>query len=209
MALAQSNDRWISDQFEVTLRTGKSTKQSIIRLLPSSTKVTVLEQDDELGYTRVRTSNGTEGWVLTRYLISSQTAQLQLSGLQTRLRKSEETERQLQVRIRVLLRKQTDLQSQLGRTETSSRRLQQQLDEIRKLSSDTIQLYDQNEQLKQKLIDTEQRINELESVNRKLSDSSNREWFIVGAAVVIIGLILGLIIPRMRWHKKSRLGLPP
>ena len=156
LALAQSNDRWISDQFEVTLRTGKSTQQSIIRLLPSGTKVTVLEEDEESGYTRVRTSDGTEGWLLTRYLMSSQTARLQL-------------------------------------------------DEIRKLSSDTIQLVDQNKQLKQKLTDAERRINELESKNRELSDGSSREWFIVGAVVVMFGLILGLIIPRIRWQRKSRL----
>ena len=205
LALAQSNDRWISDQFEVTLRTGKSTQQSIIRLLPSGTKVTVLERDDESGYTRVRTSDGTEGWLLTRYLISSQTARLQLPELQTRLRNSEETKRQLLAQVRELEREQRDLQTQLSRTETSSRGLQQQLDEIRKLSSDTIQLVDQNKQLKQKLIDVERRIDELESENRELSDSSSRDWFIVGAAVVIFGLILGLIIPRIRWQRKSRL----
>ncbi len=205
LALAQSNDRWISDQFEVTLRTGKSTQQSIIRLLPSGTKVTVLEQDDESGYTRVRTSDGTEGWLLTRYLISSQTARLQLPELQTRLRNSERTKRQLLARNQELEREQRDLQTQLSRTETSSRGLQQQLDEIRKLSSDTVQLIDQNKQLKQKLIDAEQRIDELESENSELSDSSQRDWFIVGAAVVIFGLILGLIIPRIRWQRKSRL----
>ena len=205
LALAQSNDRWISDQFEVTLRTGKSTQQSIIRLLPSGTKVTVLEQDDESGYTRVRTSDGTEGWLLTRYLISSQTARLQLPELQTRLRNSERTKRQLLARNQELEREQRDLQTQLSRTETSSRGLQQQLDEIRKLSSDTVQLVDQYKQLKQKLIDAARRIDELESENRKLSDSSSRDWFIVGAVVVLFGLILGLIIPRIRWPRKSRL----
>jgi len=205
LALAQSNDRWISDQFEVTLRTGKSTRQSIIRVLPSGTKVTVLEQDDESGYTRVRTSDGREGWLLTRYLISSQTARLQLPQLQTRLRNSEETRRQLLARIRELERGRRDLQTQLGRTETSSRGLQQQLDKIRELSSDTIQLDDQIKRLKKQQIYNKRHIGELESMNRELSASSNREWFIVGAAVVMFGLLLGLFIPRMRWQRKPRI----
>ena len=205
LALAQSNYRWISDQFEVTLRTGKSTRQSIIRVLASGTKVTVLEQDDESGYTRVRTSDGREGWVLTRYLISSQTARLQLPQLQTRLRNSEETRRQLLARIRELEQERRDLQTQLGRTETSSRGLQQQLDKIRELSSDTIQLDDQIKRLKKQQIYNKRHIGELESMNRELSASSNREWFIVGAAVVMFGLLLGLIIPRIRWQRKSRL----
>ncbi len=205
LALAQSNDRWISDQFEVTLRTGKSTRQSIIRVLASGTKVTVLEQDDESGYTRVRTSDGREGWLLTRYLISSQTARLQLPQLQTRLRNSEETRRQLLARIRELEQERRDLQTQLGRTETSSRGLQQQLDKIRELSSDTIQLDDQIKRLKKQQIYNKRHIGELESMNRELSASSNREWFIVGAAVVMFGLLLGLFIPRMRWQRNPRI----
>ncbi len=205
LALAQSNDRWISDQFEVTLRTGKSTQQSIIELLPSGTKVTALEQDDGFGYTRIRTSEGTEGWLLSRYLISSQTARLQLPELQSRLRNSESTKRQLLARNQELEGEQRGLQTQLSRTETSSRRMQKQLDEVRKLSSDKIQLDDQIKQLKQKVMDAGRRIDELESNNRELSDSSNREWFIVGAVVVMFGLVLGLIIPRIRWQRKPKL----
>lgn len=209
LALAQSNDRWISDQFEVTLRTGKSTEQSIIKLLPSGTRVTVLEQDVESGYTKVRTQDGTEGWLLTRYLISSPTTRQQIPALQTQLRNSEETKLQLQARIAELEKEQRNLQTQITRAETSSRGLQQQLDDIRKVSSETIQLHDQNKQLKQKLSDDERRIDELESENRKLSIKTTREWFIVGAGVLFFGLILGLIIPRMSGQRKSRIVLPP
>ena len=81
--------------------------------------------------------------------------------------------------------------------------LQEQLDEIRELSTDAIQLDEQNKRLKQQLIDNERRVDELEAENRELSARSNREWFIVGAAVVVFGILLGLIIPRLRWQKKS------
>jgi SH3 domain protein len=56
------------------------------------------------------------------------------------------------------------------------------------------------------LIDIERHIYELESENRKLSARSDREWFIVGAAVVTFGILLGLIIPRLRLQKKSSWG---
>ncbi len=203
LASPQSNDSWISDQFEVMLRSGKSTQQRIIKLLPSGTKVTVLEQDDESGYTRVRTSNGTVGWMLTRYLVSSPTARLQLSEVQTRLFSGDEMRRQLQARVLELEQEREALQTQLGRTETSSLGLQQQLDEIRELSSNAIRLDGQNKRLKQQLIDNERQIDDLESENLEISTRSDREWFIVGAAAVTVGLLLGLIIPRMRWRKKS------
>jgi SH3 domain protein len=74
------------------------------------------------------------------------------------------------------------------------------------MSTDAIQLDDQNKRLKQQLIDNERHIDDIESENRRLLARSNREWFIVGAAVVTFGIILGLIIPRMRWQKKSSWG---
>ena len=36
-----------------------------------------------------------------------------------------------------------------------------------------------------------------------LKDRTARDWFMVGAGVVILGMIIGLIIPRIRWRKKS------
>ncbi|MEQ9563603.1 MAG: TIGR04211 family SH3 domain-containing protein, partial [Woeseiaceae bacterium] len=72
---------WISDQFEVMLRTGPSTGNAIQLMLNSGARLEVLERDAESGYSRVRTSGGTEGWVLTRYLMGEPAAREQLEQL--------------------------------------------------------------------------------------------------------------------------------
>ena len=72
-----------------------------------------------------------------------------------------------------------------------------------KLSANTIQVDDQNIQLKQRLADSEQKILALENENDRLNSRSDREWFLVGGAVLALGLLLGLIIPRISWRKKS------
>ena len=59
--------KYVTDQFEIMLRTGQSVQHEILRQLKSGTQVTVLESNYE--YSRVRTASGKEGWVLTRYLI--------------------------------------------------------------------------------------------------------------------------------------------
>ena len=63
---AGAQSAWVSDQFEVTLRSGPSTSNAIERMLPSGTEVEILERNTELGYARVRTQAGTEGWMLLR-----------------------------------------------------------------------------------------------------------------------------------------------
>ena len=67
VAFAQS--AWVTDQFEITLRSGPSTSNAIQLMVGSGMRLDVLERDADSGYTRVRTPGGTEGWVLTLSLI--------------------------------------------------------------------------------------------------------------------------------------------
>ena len=60
VAQLAAQQAWVSDQFEVTLRTGPSINNAIERMLPSGTALEILERDDEAGYARVRTAAGTE-----------------------------------------------------------------------------------------------------------------------------------------------------
>ena len=60
--LCWSETLYVSDQFEVPLRTGMTTEHAILRMLPSGTAVEMLEVDKENGYTRVRTQSGVEGY---------------------------------------------------------------------------------------------------------------------------------------------------
>jgi len=61
-----AENRWVTDEFEVMMRSGTSTRQSIVRQLKSGTQLEMLEVDAESGYTKVRTASGSEGWVLSR-----------------------------------------------------------------------------------------------------------------------------------------------
>ena len=59
--------KYVSDEFEIMLRRGQTVQHEIIRQLTSGTPVGVFESNPK--YSLVRTSSGTEGWVLTRYLM--------------------------------------------------------------------------------------------------------------------------------------------
>jgi SH3 domain protein len=57
--------------------------------------------------------------------------------------------------------------------------------------------------LQQRLTDVEMTISILEQENESLGSQKTRNWFITGALVVLGGVLLGLILPRMRWTKRS------
>ena len=200
---ASAETRWVTDEFEVMTRSGKSTKQSIVRQLKSGTALEVLEVDNESGYSRVRTSSGAEGWVLSRYLRGVPTAGLRLPELERQLRDSEAQRAKINAELTQLKQDKRTLEREIGELQSTSSSQQSKLERITRLSADTIQVDQQNTELKKRLAASEQQIERLETENQQLGSRANREWFLIGGAVLVAGLLLGLILPRISWRKKS------
>jgi SH3 domain protein len=203
---AADGERWVTDNLEITMRTAKDNRAKIIRMLRSGTRLEVVETDKAAGYTRVRTKGGTEGWVLSRYLLRSAPARVTLPDVQARMKRSDGQAQTLEKKNRTLQQERNELQRQLNQLENSSKGLESDLDKIRRTSSNAIQMEAENRELHQRLTETERTLTELENENNRLSGQSSREWFVVGAGVVIFGVLLGLILPRMRWRRKSSWG---
>jgi SH3 domain protein len=203
---AYAESRWISDQFEVTMRRGKGTNQGIVRVLRTGTEVELLEVDEEAEYSLVRTSGGTEGWVLNRFLMSEPTAREQLVTARQQLAAANSRIAELDQSLAELRQQGEVLASQLASAENSGADVQRELARVQDVSANALEIDDQNKLLKQRLIDGDRRVAELENEVQRLGSRATREWFIVGAGVLLFGLILGLIVPRMRWKKRSSWG---
>ena len=142
-----------------------------------------------------RLGSGTEGWVLTRYLRRSPTAKLRLPELEQKLQESEAERARLTNELNELKNAVARWSARWASCSPPIRRSQQQLDRITRLSSSTIEVDQQNTQLKQRLAEAEQQIESLEVENRQLASRANREWFLIGGAVLVAGLLLGIDSP--------------
>ena len=198
--------RWVTDSFEITMRNGKGNRQAIVRMLRSGTKIELLETDEEAGYSRVRTNSGAEGWVLNRYLLRNPPPRVVMPDIEARFRASESKRKELQEKLRTIERDRDQSKRQLNSAQASGQGLQKELDDLRRLSASAIQLDSQNKSLRQSLAETQATVEKLQIENRRLGSRANREWFIIGALVVIVGMLIGLILPRIRWRKKSSWG---
>jgi len=203
---AAGEDRWVTDVFEITMRNGKGNRQSIVRMLRSGTKIELLESDPEAGYSRVRTGSGAEGWVLNRYLLKSPPARITMPNVEARLGASEGTRKELVADLGTVERERDQLKRQLNSVEASGQGLQKELNDVRRLSASVIQIDSQNKSLRQSLAETQATVEKLQAANKRLASRADREWFIIGALVIIVGMLIGLILPRIRWRKKSSWG---
>jgi len=195
---------WISDQFEVMLRTGPSTSNAIERMLPSGTALEVVERDDESGYSRVRTAAGTEGWVLTRYLMGEPSAREQLRTLTGRLTNANAEGSTLTSQLGAIKGEYDSAKRQIVSLERDKQKLEKELADIKRTAANVLSINTQNQELREQLTSAEIATATLEQQNRELSGQTTRYWFMTGAFVLIVGMILGIWLPRIRWQRRSR-----
>ena len=82
---AQAESRYVTDQFQITLRSGESSGHKILRMLPSGEKLTLLSSNEQTGYSRVKAADGKLGYVLTRQLMDTPSARDRLKEAESRL----------------------------------------------------------------------------------------------------------------------------
>ena len=201
---AAAQSAWVSDQFEVTLRTGPSTGNAIERMLSSGTELEILEQDPESGYSRVRTRGGTEGWVLSRYLMSEPSAREQLEKLTSQLTSANAEGESMSSQLSAIRGQHESATRTIQELERDNAALRAEIDSITEKAANTLAIDRQNQELQQKLTDAEIQVSVLEQEKDQLVTQSNRNWFITGALVVLGGIVLGLVLPRMRFQRRSR-----
>ena len=180
-ALAQT--RYVTDQFEIMMRTGQGNQFGIVRQLKSGTEVTVIEQNAD--YTQVRLSSGAEGWVLTRYLMDQPSGRDQVAALQLKYDQ---------------LKANFDQQ-----VEQETQNLQKEIARLENLAKKPLELQQENAALKKQLEQQKERYLALAEESEVLkSPYKDRQWFVTGAFVVAASMIFGIILTRIPWQRKKR-----
>jgi len=79
LGLAHGDSLYVTDKILLGVHQAPSEDSTIVKSVPSGTALEVLQTQDN--FTRVRTPDGTEGWVASSYLMSQQPAQQVLADL--------------------------------------------------------------------------------------------------------------------------------
>jgi SH3 domain protein len=197
--------RYVSDQLEITMRNGQGVKFAIKRVLTSGDRLDLIEADSS-GYSKVRTIEGVEGWVLTRYLMNAPSVRnlvadsdQKVANLELELAITKEELQNVSTKVATFDSKSMALKQ-------TSQRFKKELDSLKVTASNSIALSNENIQLKQKIQQTDTRMQGLVLENTAMKNSESQSWFLTGVAVLLGGIILGLILPRLRLQRKNSWG---
>ncbi|MGL6160798.1 MAG: TIGR04211 family SH3 domain-containing protein [Microbulbifer sp.] len=195
--------RYITDELHVPMRSGKGNEFRILhRGLPSGTKLTLLEDDPNEGWARVRIPEGEEGWVRRQYLVAEPVAEIKLQRAEANLARFEKMEGNLGGEVRRLEGENHKLNTALQAAQEKSRQLEKELNELKALSADTVALNQRHQKLlhQHELLKQEQIMAEAEI--QRLSGSDTQKWYMYGALSVGLGAILAMIAPHLRPRRR-------
>jgi SH3 domain protein len=193
--------RYVSDEITIMLRTGPSNKNKIIRALTTGTKLETWETKGE--FQHVRTHSGLEGWVLSQHLTDKPIARQQLAEANKKLAQLDAENKQLQQQIAKLRENYNNLDTKYRRLDNSKSDMETELNRIRTIAAEPLQLSNEKQRLSKQTESLEGEVNTLKSELQQLRKNTNKQWFLTGAAVVLLGILIGLTIPKLRRRRAS------
>jgi SH3 domain protein len=174
-SLAAAQEVYVSGITKITMRTGPGVEHKIVAMLETGTRLEVLEYRSD--WSLVQLENQKQGWVLTRFLTEDKPLTFQVEALK------KENER-----LASALEKSEKRNQELTEKNDALADIETKYQELKQASADYLTLNEKYQDLVRLSEEQEQQIAMLE-------ENLNNEamlWFLSGAGVFIVGLILGL-----------------
>jgi SH3 domain protein len=87
--------------------------------------------------------------------------------------------------------------------ETQVQQLGTELMAIRQTSANALQIQAERDHLHESVIRLERELEAVKRAKQSLEADARQNWFLIGAGVLLGGLVLGLIIPQLSWRRRS------
>lgn len=193
---AQAESMHVTDVLKVTLRTGPSTDNKIIKMVESGQKIEVIEPGQE--WSLVRLDDGNEGWILNRYMISDETNKIKLVKLESKHSKLKAKFSSIFEENSELKTENKKLGSELSDTKKELEKIRSNYESLKADSAEFLTLQSNHEKVSKQLSEQTQKAIELEEQVSDLEVSYYIKWFLAGSGVLFVGFILGFSTKRQR-----------
>ena len=187
---------FVTDIFEVTLRTGPGIDHKIVTMIRSGQPLTVIEAGDE--WTRVAMADGKEGYVLTRFLSEDPPARLTLERIKGAYEALKSKASELEEANSRLLSENRALENQLKTVTGKLESIEKEYALLKSESSDFFSLKKRYEQTAGQLREKTDRVQHLEAEVSRLQLNRNIRWFLSGAGVLVLGFLIGFSTKKQR-----------
>lgn len=184
---------YVTDSIEIPLRSQPGYKYKIKRMLRSGTPVTILEVNED-GWVKLLYKQGnrkTEGWMPSSVIQSQPIAKQQLEEKDNKIARIEKELNQLTLEKETLQSRFDETDTELKSVKQQNFELNKQLEDIQAISGQTMQLNEENQVMAQQIEKLKNENAIMKEQIDQAEDVVERQWFLTGGGVLLLGLLLG------------------
>lgn len=198
---AQAETVYVTDNLNLSLRTEENNTSKVVRLLPTGTPLTIIEENKSTGFAHVRLSDGTEGYMPIRNTMKEPPSRAQLDIANKNLAALQAENAAVKAELATVketITPGTTLEQSLAKERDM---LDRELSELKKTAASTIELKNQRDELQERVVNVERELQQFKLENQALQDTANQDWFLYGGILALFGVILGFILPKLSWRR--------
>ena len=197
-AMTHAQTRYVTDEMQITFRTGPGNDRKILSLLSSGQAVTLLQSEGD--WAKVSLQNGKEGWVLKQYLSAEIPCRIRIKEISQTLEGSEAALEATQKTNRQLETDGVKLESDLKQARQELTNIRQSYENLKKEAAGFLELKARHEKILERLSTQTQKADALEKNLTAAQKKQNIRWFLGGAGVLLFGFILGFSSKKQKRH---------
>jgi SH3 domain protein len=190
---------YVSENYEITMRTGPATDRKIISLVESGTALTVVEKGQD--WSKVRTQNGRMGWVLNRYITTNEPCAMVLDRVRQDYDVLSAEFADLKVQFDTLKSQKNVVDADLSQSQQDRNQLRNAYETLKKESAEFLKLKKRHEQVSADLEMERTRSAKLDEENMQMKRGNVIRWVLTGGGIMLVGFFIGLFSSSRR---KSR-----
>jgi SH3 domain protein len=185
----QGNIRYVFDMILIDLRAKASPQAEKIDVIPSGTRLTVLEEGPD-DFVHVRLDSGAEGWVLGRYLTAEPIARTRVETAQAKVDSLQAERARLYTELNKYKDERNTFKADLDKLQSEHETQGKELGDLRTTSRAAVELDSQNRRLQSDLQEAVQRRADAED----RAKGATAKLVIVGLVCVVIGAVTGFFV---------------
>lgn len=196
---ASGETRYVTDVFDVMVRTGPSLTNKIVTMPKSGTPIEIIESPDEQrvdDWVKVRLEGDKEGWMLSQFLIPGPPKKDIIARLERDNRTLKQRTKTLAEENAQLKKERKELGTALTQQTTKGSTLNDAYETLKRESKDFLALKSSYEKASQELKTKTKQVGELQRDVEGLRNSQTLRWFVAGASIILVGFIIGYVSRR-------------
>lgn len=201
--LVAAETRYVTDETSVPVRRGATEGHRIARMVSSGTPLQILSIDTKSGYAQVRGDGGIEGYVLISQLKEQPPAWQRLAVAEAKLAELQRAPDQLATQLGEVRTQYDVLKTDYDQVKAAKQRLEQELATIKHTSANAVLIAEERNELRTSVATLTRQTEELKQQNRELESRDSQRWFLIGGGVALGGMLLGFILPNVRFQRRK------